>query len=135
MIRFSLVGGFGSIADMGTLAILYHGLHVLLSIATALAFEAAIITNFFAHAHITFRTGRHRLGRRFVTFQLMSLVALSVVWSVVNGLAYLFGTKPFWVVYVWNALALGSGFIVNYTLNVSTTWRDAVSAPPDRAKL
>ena len=128
------MGGFGSIADMSVLALLYHGLHVPLSIATAAAFEAAIVTNFFAHSHLTFRTGRDRMGRRFASFQLMSLVAGSVVWIVVNGLAYAFGTDPGWIVYAWNALGLLAGFIVNYTLNVSTTWRDAVSDPARRAK-
>lgn len=121
IIRFGLIGGSGIIVNMTVLALLFTVLSVPLWLASALAIQSAIITNFLGHHYYTFRSnGKKRT--RFITFQLISMSTATVSWALLNGLALAFGTEPWWIVYAYNLLAIGAGFALNYLLNTNLTW-------------
>ena len=124
MVRFGLVGASGVIVNMSVLALLYTLLSVPLMIAIALAIQSAIITNFIGHHVFTFR-GRGKIGKRFASFEIISITTALVTWGVHNGVAFAFGTTPWWMVYAYNLIAIGTGFILNYTFNTTVTWADA----------
>ena len=123
MIRFGLVGSIGVIVNMGVLALLYSVLGTPLWLASAIAIELAILSNFAGHTLFTFRRYEGRLLRRFGSFQAISLITAVLSWAVLNGLALWFGATPEWIVYAYNLVAIGVGFLSNYALNRLFTWR------------
>lgn len=125
MMRFALVGGSGVIVNMAALAVFYDGFGLGLALASALAIQIAIITNFIGHHLFTFVGSSGSIIRRFISFELISLATATITWIILNGLAFAFGAEPAYIVYVYNLIAIGIGFIANYLLNASSTWKDA----------
>lgn len=116
---------------MAMLAITYDVLAIPLAIASIIAIQCAIVTNFTGHHLFTFQGTHGSLLKRFVTFETISISTAALSWAVLNGLALIFGTDPPLVVYAYNLIAIAVSFLANFTLNVSSTWKDH---EPDRAK-
>ena len=124
MIRFGLVGGSGVLVNLGVLALLYTVLSLPLALASALAIQSAIITNFLGHHAYTFRGVEGSIAKRFLAFESISITSAFVSWSILNGLALVLGTHPWWIIYAYNLVAIAVGFGLNYLFNTTFTWRD-----------
>lgn len=122
---FLSVGAVGSMVNLGVVSLGFAVLGLPYALATALAIEVSILFNFVGHYHVTFRDRRGSWLRKLASFQLVSLVAASVAWLTMNGLAFAFGTPAWWIADLWTLVGIGVGFLVNYALNVSVTWRGA----------
>lgn len=120
LFRFAAVGGFGTVLNS---ALLYFftqsGMHYL--VAAAIATELAIISNFIGNQLFTFKETKGNLLERFGKFQLVSLFALTVTLSVIWMLTSLFGEK---YLLVWNLVAIGISFMVNFVMNLKWTWSE-----------
>lgn len=96
---------------------LFEKVHLPLVIASALAVELAIISNFIWNNYWTFKS-THLSLRRFAQFNLVSLggliISTGILWMLVNqlGLYYLAA----------NLLAIGLATIWNFMLNSLWTW-------------
>ncbi|MFT4307876.1 MAG: GtrA family protein [Candidatus Woesearchaeota archaeon] len=124
IVRFGLVGGSGIIVNMGVLALLYTVFSLPLWLASALAIQSAIITNFIGHHHYTFRGTNGSMTKRFLTFESISITTALVSWATLNALAFVFGVHPWWIVYAYNFLSIALGFSLNYVFNTTYTWCD-----------
>src|SRR3989344_7577868 len=121
--KFALVGGFGTLLNSTILfALTRTGLYYL--VASAIATESAIISNFIGNYKFTFRSSQGKVLARFGKFQLASSFALTVTISVLWLLTNLFGEK---YLLLWNLVAIVAAFIVNYRLNLKWTWSEAKS--------
>ncbi|HYD03769.1 MAG TPA: GtrA family protein, partial [Alphaproteobacteria bacterium] len=118
---FALVGGFGTLVNTAILYLLirFTGINYLL--ASAIATEIAIISNFFGNNYFTFKdhNTEDSLWKKFLSFQLISLISLVgtvfFLWVFVN----LFGRD---LILVWNILAIILMFVANFILNSIFTW-------------
>ena len=81
-LKFALVGASGVVVNLGALAVL-SGLGMRSSVASALAIELSIISNFLVNDAWTF-AGRHQHAwpTRALRFQLISLIGALAQWTV-----------------------------------------------------
>ena len=114
VVAFVSVGAIGFVVQLAVLAALSVGAHWSSAPATALAVEAAVLTNFFWHERWTWRdrpTGLNRRLQRLVRFHVTngatSLVGNVLVTAIAVGL---FGTNAL----LANAMAVALLSIVNY---------------------
>ena len=115
--QFAAVGAFGTVVNSAVLyALTQLGLYYL--VAAAIATETAIVSNFIGNQLFTFKA-KGKLLERFEKFQLVSLFALTVTLSVLWVLTSLFGEK---YLLVWNLIAIGFSFMVNFVMNAKWTW-------------
>jgi dolichol-phosphate mannosyltransferase len=118
--KFLLVGGLGTLVNTGILVILYHGAHLALVAASAVATELAIGHNFLWNNYWTF--GRRGVSlvslRRFAQFNLVSLagqgITVATLWALVRytGLSYV----------IANLVGIGLALVWNVTVNMRWTW-------------
>lgn len=140
-IRFAIVGTFGFLVGVSFLYLLYDspafpflpdksttvalpfGLEAepRLAIATVVALEASILSNFLWHNVWTFRdrTGRLPMARRFVIFNLTSIGSPLIQFVTVNALTPNFGVSP----YLALALGVALGMTWNWLWNAQVIWR------------
>jgi putative flippase GtrA len=119
---FALVGGFGVIVNTAILYLLteFAGLNYL--VASAIATETAIISNFIGNNYITFKDSKNHysLGRKFLSFQIISMISLVgtvfFLWLFVST----FGDD---LLLLWNVLAIVIMFVANFVLNSAYTWK------------
>ena len=80
-VKFALVGLSGVFVNLGTLALLVV-IDVHQSLASALAIQVSILSNFVVHEWWTFRDRRHasHLWRRVLSFQGVSMVGAALQW-------------------------------------------------------
>ena len=80
-VKFALVGLSGVFVNLGTLALLV-AIDVHQSLASALAIQVSILSNFVVHEWWTFRDRRHasHLWRRVLSFQGVSMVGAALQW-------------------------------------------------------
>ena len=125
-IKFGMVGGAGAVIN----TIILWGLTMIGMedlIAVVIATELAIIFNFFANHMFTFKDRQEgHLGKKFLTFQGVSLVGLACTLLIVALLKMQFGTDPKWHLLVWNLIAIIISSLVNFTLNMKFTWNTEV---------
>lgn len=127
-VRYCAVGLSGTVVNLGALALLADviGWHV--NLASALAIEVSILSNFAINERWTFRDKRaqaHPLAPRFVRFHLVSLASALVQWSV-----FLLTNL------VWYAMLAGSDAVGAYmsTATNGGVWAalsHLVQQPPD----
>lgn len=118
LLRFLLVGGLGVVVNSLALVILHQLLRLPLVMASLLAVELAIASNFFWNDRWTF--GRKDLSvRRFLKFNLVSLGGLAIttgtLWLLVThgGVAYVLA----------NLGGIGLATCWNFSLSLLWTWR------------
>lgn len=152
-IKFLIVGGVGYLVNQFTLFLLYDSplssilpakgtdfdliffTHpdIRLLIASAIAVEASIVSNFFWHERWTFhdRDRRASLLIRFGTFNFTSIGSPLISVATVNILVPNFGVNP----YIANTIGIGLGTAWNWTWNSMVIWPQAEgdSAESDRA--
>lgn len=115
--KYVVVGVAGVLVNNVALFALFEKVHLPLVIASALAVELAIISNFIWNNYWTFKS-THLSLRRFAQFNLVSLggliISTGILWMLVNqlGLYYLAA----------NLLAIGLATIWNFMLNSLWTW-------------
>jgi dolichol-phosphate mannosyltransferase len=126
-IRFALVGTVGVVVNNGMLFLLHGLAGAPLAAASAVAIEAAIVSNFLLNDRWTFAQSRPTLGR-FFRFNLVSagglVVNLLVLTSLVDwlGLHYL----------IANLVGIVAALAWNFLINVRWTWKPTVTLPPPR---
>ncbi len=120
---YAIVGGFGMVINSLILYMLtaFAGMHYIL--ASIVATETAIISNFFGNNYITFQGRNNKLSvwQRLVRFQVVSLLSLCITVGALAALATFFGIA---YLIVWNVIAIGTAFVFNYVLNTKITWRN-----------
>jgi putative flippase GtrA len=119
---FALVGGLGMLVNTAVLYLLTQSAGINYLLASAIATETAIISNFLGNNFLTFKDHQNDLGifERFLSFQAISLVSLVgtifFLWLFVN----MFGDR---LLLLWNMAAILLMFIANYILNSAYTWK------------
>lgn len=121
-LRFGLVGISGIILNSAVLWLLSSGAHLPLLLASALASETSIISNFWLNDRWTFRdAGQLPVLQRFLRFNGAALAGMLVT------MAVLWVLRQFGVALLpANLLAIGSATVLNYWLNSRFTWNRGI---------
>lgn len=121
-LKFGIVGGLGAVLNTVILFILTEYLSVFYLLASAIATEIAIISNFIGNHLFTFRdiTNTLPLWKKFLSFQLVSLASLVVTVTTLWIFVSLFGKE---LLLVWNLCAITVAFVFNFVLNSRITWK------------
>ena len=119
-IRFGLVGLSGAVVNTGVLWGLVWGLGLPVLLASALATEVAILSNFLLNDCWTFRTAAHQgnLVRRLLRFNGVALGGMAITTAVLVALTA-HGHLPLLFA---NLLAVGAAMAWNYVVNSRWTW-------------
>jgi putative flippase GtrA len=116
--RFLLVGGSGVVVNSAALFALYQWAGLPLVVASAVAVELAIASNFFWNDRWTF--GRASLSlARFARFNLVSVLGLLITTSTIWVLVHLAGMHYLLANLAGITLATTTNFLVNF----EWTWR------------
>lgn len=121
LIKFGIVGGSGVLVNMGLLFILTRFLSVRLEIASAIAIEVSIVSNFLLNNLWTFkkRDTHVPFWTRLLRYHLVTGLA-----GVVNYLVLLLLVKTFgWHDMLSNLIGILIGTFINYSLNSLWTWK------------
>ena len=118
-IRFGLVGLSGVIVNTVILWGLVRGLGLPVLLASALATEVAILSNFLLNDRWTFRTAAHQgMVRRLLRFNGVALGGMAITTAVLAALTD-HGYLPLLLA---NLLAVGAAMAWNYVVNSRWTW-------------
>jgi len=120
-----MVGGSGVLVNMGLLFLLTRYLSVRLEIASAIAIEVSILSNFFLNNLWTFkkRDTQVPFWSRLLRYHLVTGLA-----GIVNYLVLLLLVKSFGLHdMISNLIGIGIGTLINYSLNSLWTWRERSS--------
>jgi putative flippase GtrA len=139
-VKFLIVGGIGYLVNQFTLFtvydspvftflpargtdfdfILFTHTDIRLFIASVMAVEAAILSNFYWHERWTFRHRERRSLRpiRFLKFNCTSIGGPLIAIATVNILTPVFDMSP----YIANTIGIGLGFIWNWVWNTLVIW-------------
>ena len=119
-ISFGLVGLSGVVVNTVILWGLVQGLGLPVLLSSALATEAAILSNFLLNDRWTFRTAAHqgRLVQRLLRFNGVALGGMSITSAVLAALTA-HGHLPLLFA---NLLAVGAAMAWNYVVNSRWTW-------------
>ena len=92
-----------------------------LFIASVMAVEAAVVSNFYWHDRWTFRHRQRRAQPivRFFQFNLTSIGSPIIAVATINVLTRIFDISP----YIANTIGIGLGTIWNWTWNTRVIWR------------
>lgn len=129
-IKFCFVGGSGMLVNMGIYLLLTRVYQVPLELASPVAIEVSILSNFTLNNLWTFRKRQNgnSLVRKLFYFHGVALVA-----GTVNYLSFLSMVK---FMHLWDIpaylLGIGMGTLINYFLNSLLTWKKTESYPADR---
>jgi dolichol-phosphate mannosyltransferase len=124
--KFLLVGASGTLVNLGLFGLLLE-FGVNRYIASPIAIEASILSNFMLHDRWTFRSRRSR-GRRYeraVVFNVVSLAALVVSYGSFVLWSVLLADLP---ALVHQCLAIPPATLFNFLVNSRVTFRDADAA-------
>jgi putative flippase GtrA len=120
-IRFGLVGLSGVVVNTSVLWALVRGAHLPVPLASALATETAILSNFALNDRWTFRAARqHPPLMRLLRFNGVSLGGLVITTLLLTMLTSYGGLH----LVLANLLAIGGAMTWNYVANSRWTWRD-----------
>jgi putative flippase GtrA len=119
-IRFGLVGLSGAVVNTGVLWGLVWGLGLPVLLASALATEAAILSNFLLNDRWTFRTAAHQgmVVQRLLRFNGVALGGMAITTAVLVALT----THGHLPLLFANLLAVGTAMAWNYVVNSRWTW-------------
>jgi dolichol-phosphate mannosyltransferase len=120
-IKFGIVGGSGVLVNMGLLFILTRLLQVRLEIASPIAIEVSILSNFFLNNLWTFRKRNTHIPfwSRLLRYHLVTGLAGIVNYLVLLLLVHKFGMHDM----ISNLIGIMIGTVINYSLNSLWTWR------------
>jgi dolichol-phosphate mannosyltransferase len=119
-IRFCIVGTSGIVVNTAILYALSSLAGMDYKLASVLAIEAAVITNFLLNDAWTFESaGKKGKFSRFLSFNVISIVGALINWGVLVGLTELAGVYYL----VANLIGILVGFLWNYFANVRFTWK------------
>lgn len=117
LFRFGVVGASGAALNTGVLYALYHLADLPLLMASALAVELAVISNYLFNDRWTFASPRLSC-RVFAKFNAVSLVGIGLnvlaVWLLVRSGVYFLAA---------NLVGILIGFTSNYAFSVAWVWR------------
>jgi len=121
LIKFGIVGGSGVVVNMGLLFILTRFLSVRLEIASAIAIEVSILSNFFLNNLWTFKKRNTHVPfwSRLLRYHLVTGLAGIVNYLVLLLLVKTFGLHDM----LSNLIGIVIGTFINYSLNSLWTWR------------
>lgn len=125
--RFALVGLSGVLVNSATLWALAVGLGLPIFLASTLATEVAIISNFLLNDRWTFNSGphRYRLLERFVRYNLVALGGMVVTVTLLLALTMLTAIP----LLAANLLAVMGAVGWNYLISSTLAWRTAAMPP------
>ena len=119
--KFGLVGGFGTVLNTAILFLLttYAGMYYIL--ASIIATEIAIISNFIGNHWFTFKKHSSKLSiwNQFLRFQGISMFTIVGTIFILWALTTTFGIK---YLLIWNLIAILVMFLANFALNHKYTW-------------
>jgi dolichol-phosphate mannosyltransferase len=123
-LKFLLVGASGVIVNLGTFSIMVTA-GVDKYLASPIAIETSIITNFILNNRYTFngRNNQSSFKVRGLKFNIVSIMSLAVSFSCFVGLNYLF---PKAHPVIPQALSIIPATLINYFLNVYWTFRERI---------
>ena len=130
-IKFCIVGASGTVVNLGAFSVLlWAGVHKL--IASPIAIEISIISNFLLNNYWTFRSRdiQDRVRIRGLKFNVVSIISLIVSYSTFVILSTLFPSVPPQIPQFAGILP---ATVVNYFLNAYWTFKPAASANQDDA--
>ena len=117
-IKFNVVGLSGVVVNEAILIVLVAG-GLYYVVASAIAIEVSIVSNFFLNDFWTFRDRRHgNILTRLVTFNGLMIIGLVVNLAVLYGLTELLHVN----FAVSNLVGIGVAFLVRYWLSVNYAW-------------
>lgn len=118
-LRFGLVGVSGVLVNSAIIWALVRGLHLAIPAASALATEAAIVTNFLLNDRWTFTAhGQPGGGARFLRFNGVALGGMAITIAVLSLLTRYLHADLLWA----NLVAIGAATFWNYLVNSRWTW-------------
>ena len=121
-IKYCGVGAFGMLVNIGTYLLLNRYFQIPLQVASLIAIETSIVSNFLLNNYWTFKTRPKKLSmtRRLVNFH----IAAGISGVLFYYLLFLFLTTVLGINDVLSILfATAAGTISNYTINSIWTWR------------
>jgi cellulose synthase/poly-beta-1,6-N-acetylglucosamine synthase-like glycosyltransferase/putative flippase GtrA len=127
-VRFGLVGLSGVVVNSAVLWLFAVALGLPLVVASLLATEAAVLSNFLLNDRWTFRSQSHRhaFGRRLLRYHGVAAGGAAVSLGV---LAALTSHSPLPLL-VANLFAIGAATLWNYAVNARWTWPQAAGGKP-----
>jgi putative flippase GtrA len=119
-LRFGLVGISGIVVNSAILWGLVHGPRLAIPLASAIATEAAILSNFLLNDRWTFRAGARAdsAARRLLRFNGVALGGMLITALILTALT----TSTRLPLLIANVLAVGAATIWNYAINSRWTW-------------
>lgn len=139
-VKFLIVGGIGYLVNQATLLLVYDSpafaflpvkgadfnfllfTHpdIRLLIASVMAVEAAVISNFYWHERWTFRHRERHAPKiiRFFKFNFASIGSPVIAVATINVLTPVFGISP----YIANTIGIGLGTAWNWMWNTHVIW-------------
>jgi putative flippase GtrA len=130
-IRFGLVGLSGVVVNTSVLWALARGVHLPVPLASALATETAILSNFALNDRWTFRAARqHPLPMRLLRFNGVSLGGLAITTLLLTLLTSYGGLH----LLLANLLAIGGAMAWNYLVNSRWTWNNTSQITDGRSQ-
>lgn len=119
-IKFAIVGGSGVLVNMGLLFLLTRFLSARLEIASPIAIEASILSNFLLNNMWTFRKRQTPIPfwTRLFRYHLVAGLAGIVNYLVLLVLVKIFGLHDL----VSNLIGILMATVINFTLNSLWTW-------------
>jgi len=121
-IKFCVVGGSGIIVNIGLYVVLTRSWNTMYYLASPIAIESSILWNFLWNNIWTFREREANANwmTRLIRFHTVSGVAGIVNYATLILSVGVFG---FWDI-LGNAIGIGLGVLINYSLNSLWTWRE-----------
>ncbi len=136
-IRFAIVGIIGAVVDFGTFNLILWLTSAQASIAQAISFTAAVISNFIWNRHWTYPDSRSKpISRQLLQFFVVNLIGLLIRTQLFNWLSKvlkqaftpILSNAPITPTWAGNNIALASAIIVvmlwNFIINRYWTYND-----------
>jgi dolichol-phosphate mannosyltransferase len=134
LFRFGVVGLSGIIVNEGILIYLRGYAQFALPVASIIAIELSILSNFVFNDSWTFKTGQqHALPhwwQRLLSFQVVSVGGAAINFVILNALALYAGVDY----RIANILGIVMAFAWNFWVNRRVTWKKSGQAPPEQGK-
>ena len=125
-LKFAVVGGSGVLVNMGFFFVFTRYAGIRIEVASPMAIEISILTNFFLNNAWTFRKRDTKVGftGRILRYHLVTAVAGLINYLTLLLLAKVFGMHDM----VANLIGIVLGTFINFFLNSLWTWR--ITDPP-----
>jgi dolichol-phosphate mannosyltransferase len=120
-IKFCFVGASGVIVNLGIYIILTRLFSLMLAVASPIAIECSILTNFFLNNVWTFkkRNNQSHMLKKLLKFHIVAGLAGLVNYFIFLELVYHFG----WHDIISNFIGIAVATLINYILNSIWTWK------------